>query len=99
MAAKKGRRPRKPEKQAEPVAGLLPEDPALESGQRDSGQPGGGQGRVDVTGVVPEGVRVDPNLTEGHPGYQDSGDSEIIPPRDTEGSPAGKKASGRRRNR
>jgi hypothetical protein len=48
--------------------------------RRESGQPGGGQGRVDVTGIVPENVRVDPNITEGHPGYQESGDSEIIPP-------------------
>lgn len=49
------------------------------SGRPDTGQPGGGQGRVDVTGTMPEGIRVDPNLTEGHPGYQESGDSEIIP--------------------
>jgi len=47
--------------------------------QRDSGQPGGGQGRTDVTGIVPDNVHVDPNITEGHPGYQESGDSEIIP--------------------
>jgi hypothetical protein len=47
--------------------------------RRDSGEPGGGQGRVDVTGIVPENVHVDPNITEGHPGYQESGDSEIIP--------------------
>jgi hypothetical protein len=39
----------------------------------------GGRGRVDVTGIVPEGIRVDPDLTEGHPGYQETGDSEIIP--------------------
>ena len=47
--------------------------------QCDSGQPGGGQGRVDVTGIVPDNVHVDPNLTQGHPGYEESGDSEIIP--------------------
>ena len=35
---------------------------------------------VDVTGKAPEGVRIDPNITEGHPGYEESGDSEIIPP-------------------
>jgi uncharacterized protein (DUF2267 family) len=35
--------------------------------------------RVDVTGVMPDNIRVDPNITEGHPGYQESGDSEIIP--------------------
>jgi hypothetical protein len=34
---------------------------------------------VDNTGVMPEGVHVDPNLTEGQPGYQESGGSEIIP--------------------
>jgi hypothetical protein len=46
----------------------------------DVGQPGGGKGRVDVTGIAPEGIRVDPNVTEGHPGYQESGSSEVIPP-------------------
>ena len=34
---------------------------------------------VDVTGKVPEDIRIDPDITEGHPGYQESGDSEIIP--------------------
>jgi len=47
--------------------------------QTDTGQPGGGQGRVDITGIMPEGIRVDPNVTEGHPGYEESGESEIIP--------------------
>jgi hypothetical protein len=47
----------------------------------DSGQPGGGQGRVDITGIIPEGIHVDPNITESHPGYDESGSSEIIPPR------------------
>jgi hypothetical protein len=47
--------------------------------KRDSGQPGGGQGRQDVTGIVPENIHVDPNITEGHPEYDESGDSEIIP--------------------
>jgi hypothetical protein len=28
---------------------------------------------------MPEGIRVDPNITEGHPGYEESGQSEIIP--------------------
>jgi hypothetical protein len=28
---------------------------------------------------MPEGVRVDPDITEGHSGYQESGDSEVIP--------------------
>ncbi len=35
--------------------------------------------RVDVTGIVPESVRVDPDNTEGHPGYEESGESEVIP--------------------
>ncbi len=49
---------------------------------QDSGRPetGSGEGRRDVTGVMPDNIRVDPNITEGHPGYQESGDSEIIPP-------------------
>jgi hypothetical protein len=46
----------------------------------DSGPYGNGRGRVDLTGIMPEGIHVDPNLTEGHPGYEESGDSEIIPP-------------------
>lgn len=47
--------------------------------EADSGRPGGGQGRVDATGKMPEGIRIDPDITVGHPGYQESGDSEIIP--------------------
>lgn len=39
----------------------------------------GSQGRVDVTGIMPDNIHIDPNLTEGHPGYEESGDSEIIP--------------------
>lgn len=46
----------------------------------DSGQLGGGQGRIDVTGIIPERIRVDPDITEGQPGYEESGDSETIPP-------------------
>jgi cytidylate kinase len=45
-----------------------------------SGQPEGNPGCVDVTGIVPQEIHVDPNLTEGHAGYEESGDSEIIPP-------------------
>jgi len=56
-----------------------PADTRAEADRRDSGRPGGGQGRTDVTGIVPQGVHVDPDLTEGHPGYQESGDSEVIP--------------------
>lgn len=48
--------------------------------QPDTGQPGGGAGRVDLTGVDKGDVRVDPNATEGHPGYQESGSSELTPP-------------------
>jgi hypothetical protein len=36
---------------------------------------------VDVTGKMPDDVRIDPDITEGHPGYNESGDSEIIPPK------------------
>jgi hypothetical protein len=50
-----------------------------EPDRRDSGLPGGGQGRVDKTGIMPPGVHIDPDITEGHPGYQESGESEIIP--------------------
>ena len=35
----------------------------------DSGIPGGNPGRVDVTAIMPDDIRVDPNITEGHPGY------------------------------
>jgi nucleotide-binding universal stress UspA family protein len=49
--------------------------------QSETGLPGGGRGRVDVTGIVPEDIHVDPDLTEGHPGYAESGGSEIIPPK------------------
>jgi flap endonuclease-1 len=44
------------------------------------GQPGGNPGRIDITGTMPEGIRIDPDITEGHPGYEESGDSKIIPP-------------------
>jgi hypothetical protein len=50
------------------------------SAAAESGNPGGGQGRIDVAGVVPEDIQVDPDITEGHPGHEESGDSEIIPP-------------------
>jgi hypothetical protein len=42
-------------------------------------KPGITPGWVDITGIVPESIRIDPDLTEGHPGYEESGDSEIIP--------------------
>jgi hypothetical protein len=62
-----------------------PPDPAHElpvkDFSKDSGRPqdNSGTGRVDVTGKTPDNIRVDPDITEGHPGYQESGDSEIIP--------------------
>lgn len=34
---------------------------------------------VDVTGLVPDEVHVDPYITAGHPGYEESGESQIIP--------------------
>ena len=44
-------------------------------------EPGVSPGAVDVTGIIPEDVRVDPDITEGHPGYEESGGSELHPPR------------------
>jgi hypothetical protein len=32
---------------------------------------------VDVVGIIPGDVYVDPELTEGHAGYEESGNSEI----------------------
>ena len=34
---------------------------------------------VDVVGVLPQDVHADPEITEGHPGYEESGPSEIRP--------------------
>ena len=88
MAAKKAKQAPKPQKQdtaaAFPPLTSKPTRPALKAppkGARpaDSGEPGGGQGRVDITGIMPADIRIDPDLTEGHPGYEESGDSEIIP--------------------
>jgi hypothetical protein len=55
------------------------EDPSQGAKPAEPSQPGGGRGRVDITGIMPAGIRVDPNLTEGHPGYEESGNSETIP--------------------
>ena len=44
-------------------------------------QPGVTSVAVDVTGVIPDDVHVDPDITEGHPGYEESGASEIHPSR------------------
>ncbi len=88
MAAKEEETTRQPENQGGSSAGPLVPDkdthpaltaPSQEANPAESGQPGGGRGRVDITGIMPEGIRIDPNLTEGHPGYEESGESEIIP--------------------
>ena len=42
-------------------------------------QSGISPGSVDVTGIVPESIHVDPDLLEGHPGYEESGNSGIMP--------------------
>jgi hypothetical protein len=36
---------------------------------------------VDVTGITPEDIHAEPDITEGHPGYDESGTSELRPPR------------------
>ncbi len=36
---------------------------------------------VDVVGIVPEEVHVDPEITEGHPGYDETGPSELRSPK------------------
>jgi hypothetical protein len=54
-------------------------EPAKLMGRTESGQPGDGAGRVDIVGKVPSDIRVDSELTEGHPGYDETGPSEIIP--------------------
>jgi hypothetical protein len=104
MAEKKDEQIRQPEKQGESGAGppVTDEDthPVLKTPPQgakpaETGQPGGGRGRVDITGIMPEGIRVDPDLTEGHPGYQESGDSGIIPTeRLTKGGATEEKDSG-----
>jgi uncharacterized protein (DUF2267 family) len=53
---------------------------------------GSGQGRVDLTGTMPEGIRVDPDITKGHPGYEESGDSQIIPAERLSGKESAKKS-------
>jgi hypothetical protein len=37
-------------------------------------------GAVDVVGILPDDVHVDPGITEGHAGYEESGSSEVRPP-------------------
>ena len=84
MSAKRIDQPHQPEPKEIPRGDESPKPPpmALLPGVplSDSGQPEGNPGRVDVTGTMPEGIRIDPDITEGHPGYEESGDSEIIPP-------------------
>ena len=84
MSAERTVQPQLPEQKEVPRGDEGPPPPraALPPGVpfSDSGLPEGNPGRVDVTGIMPEGIRIDPNFTEGHPGYQESGDSEIIPP-------------------
>jgi hypothetical protein len=64
----------------QPPSGEAAQLPA-ETEQRipDTGEPGGGQGRTDVVGVLRNPVPVDPDITEGHEGYEESGDSEVVP--------------------
>ena len=76
MSTNKSKQTRKSKKS--PASKLNPSAPQLTE-QRDRGQPGGGQGRVDIVANVPDDVRVDPDITEGHPGYDESGASEIHP--------------------
>jgi hypothetical protein len=86
-----GAEPPAPDKETDPTLKALPQ----EAKPVDTGQPGGGRGRVDITGIVPEGIRVDPYLTEGHAGYEESGDSELIPSeRLTKGEATEEKDSG-----
>jgi hypothetical protein len=54
-----------------------PKPPVNESGRPEDG---GGEGRQDVVGHVPDDIRIDPDITEGHPGYEESGDSETSVP-------------------
>jgi hypothetical protein len=56
------------------------QNPAGQLPEKQNIQPPPDPNRVDVTGKVPEGVHPDPNITEGHPGYQESGSSELTPP-------------------
>ena len=58
--------------------GLVPKSDAG-SAKRDSGMPGGGAGRRDVVEPIPDNIRVDPYITEGNPGYEESGSSEMRP--------------------
>jgi hypothetical protein len=43
--------------------------------------------------MIPEGIRVDPDITEGHAGYEESGGSQIIPPGRLAGQTVGEGAN------
>jgi len=64
-----------------PSSGLIQALPAPQADPHsESGEPGGGRGRLDnVSGSPQRGVRIDPDIMEGRPGYEESGTSEIIP--------------------
>ncbi len=83
MSAERMDQPDQPERKEAPRGDQGPEPAPMTLLPRvplsDSGCPGGNPGRVDVTGLMPEGIRIDPDITEGHPGYDESGDSEIVP--------------------
>jgi len=67
------------QQEIEELQSVLESLAAQSTSRAESGEPGGGRGRVDRTGVVPAGVRIDPDITEGHPGYAESGPSEFKP--------------------
>jgi hypothetical protein len=67
---------RQPKPRSDALAKTEKQDPQVESGR-----PGGGQGRTDAVGVIRDPIRVDPEITEGHAGYDESGPSEIVPPK------------------
>jgi HSP20 family protein len=104
MTAKKG----KPARQAAPQPAApadtrerVPELPAptIPSARANSGAPGGGQGRVDITGRMPDDIRIDPDITEGHPGYAESGGSAIeVPIAGKEGADMAQRNKGREGN-
>jgi len=69
---KQGRRAGKTDIEGMPVA-----NPDADS---ESGEPGGGRGRVEYVGPSRQkDIRIDPDIIEGHSGYEESGFSEIIP--------------------
>jgi hypothetical protein len=69
------RRPKQSPKHAKPAS-----KPQKALPRPQPGQVPNPEGSIDLTGTMPEGIRIDPDIMEGHPGYEESGDSEIIPP-------------------